>query len=412
MSDAKLLERPAAKGPRAPKKPQKIIDDAHALDEAHHFAERWRDRAILRDREKILPFEEIEDYTAKGLHTVTVPKNFGGPDVSFVTLAKIFEIISAVDGSLGQIPQNHFGVLGVVRDFGTPAQQARIYRDVLNGFRIGNAGPERKTKTIAVSTTVLRDTPQGLRLSGTRFYSTGAIFGHYIPTRAIDEQGRAIQVWAAHDAPGVNVLDDWDSFGQRATSSGTVVFDNVPIDPLFVFPLYAFADRASLAGPSSQLVQAAIDAGLAKGALEDAKNFVREKSRPWMDSGVLRAVDDPTIIHSFGELYAELHAAQEVLYAAGQVLDEAIQHPVDAASSAKSSVAVAEAKILTTEIALKTSENLFDLAGSSATRAPHDLDRHWRNARVHTLHDPVRWKRHLLGHYDLNGVFPARHQWN
>ncbi len=73
---------------------------------------------------------------------------------------------------------------------------------------------------------------------------------------------------------------------------------------------------------------------------------------------------------------------------------------------------MAEAKILTTEAALEVSETLFDLAGAGATRAAHALDRHWRNARVHTLHDPVRWKYHLLGNYHLNGVFPRRHSWN
>ena len=67
---------------------------------------------------------------------------------------------------------------------------------------------------------------------------------------------------------------------------------------------------------------------------------------------------------------------------------------------------------LTTRIALDASEKLFELAGSAATRAAHNLDRHWRNARTHTLHDPVRWKLHLLGDYHLNHVLPARHAWN
>jgi alkylation response protein AidB-like acyl-CoA dehydrogenase len=131
-----------------------------------------------------------------------------------------------------------------------------------------------------------------------------------------------------------------------------------------------------------------------------------------MDSGLQSASDDPTIIHEIGHLYTELHAAQSLLYAAGEVLDEVARAPISEASSARASAAVAEAKILTTEIALEAAEKLFDLAGSAATRAGHNLDRHWRNARVHTLHDPVRWKYHLLGNYQLNGVFPARHQWN
>ena len=97
---------------------------------------------------------------------------------------------------------------------------------------------------------------------------------------------------------------------------------------------------------------------------------------------------------------------------AGELLDEFSTRRITDALSAEASVAVAEAKILTTEIALEAAEKLFDLAGSSATRAGHNLDRHWRNARVHTLHDPVRWKYHLLGNYALNGTFPTRHQWN
>jgi alkylation response protein AidB-like acyl-CoA dehydrogenase len=89
-----------------------------------------------------------------------------------------------------------------------------------------------------------------------------------------------------------------------------------------------------------------------------------------------------------------------------------VTQPVDAESSARASVAVAAAKVLTTRIALEASEKLFELAGSSATRAAHNLDRHWRNARTHTLHDPVRWKLHLIGNYHLNHVLPARHSWN
>ena len=67
--------------------------------------------------------------------------------------------------------------------------------------------------------------------------------------------------------------------------------------------------------------------------------------------------------------------------------------------------------MLTTEISLQASEKLFELSGSRASLAEFNLDRHWRNARVHTLHDPVRWKYHAVGAYYLNGTLPARHSW-
>ena len=107
-----------------------------------------------------------------------------------------------------------------------------------------------------------------------------------------------------------------------------------------------------------------------------------------------------------------MDAAHAVLLETARTLDALARQPVDAQASARASVAVAEAKILTTEAALQASEQLFALAGSAASRAAHQLDRHWRNARVHTLHDPVRWKYHLLGNYLLNGALPRRHQWN
>ncbi len=398
--------------PQEPRPVYRIRDDKEAIEIAHRLAERFRVDAAARDRERRLPWDEIEAYTESGLSAITVPRAYGGTGASFETLVKVFEILCAADPALGQIPQNHFGVLALVHDIGSEAQKARVYADVLAGYRIGNAGPERKTKLITIATTRLEERPEGLRLSGERFYSTGSIFAHYIPTRALDVEGRAVQVWARGDADGVTVVDDWNSFGQRTTASGTVKFDNVPVDPLLVFPVHAFADKPGLAGPISQLIQAAIDAGIARAAVDDTLDFVRERARPWMDSGLEQATDDPTILHEVGSLETNLHAAQEILYEAGRVLDEISAAPVSAESSARASVAVAEAKILTTEIALEASEKLFDLAGSAATRAAHNLDRHWRNARVHTLHDPVRWKYHLIGNYELNGALPARHQWN
>lgn len=398
--------------PREPRPVYRIRDDDEAVDIAHRLAERFRTGASERDRQRRLPFEEIETYTESGLGAITVPKAYGGTGAGYETLARVFEILCAADPSLGQIPQNQFGVLALVADIGTEAQKARVYADVLAGHRIGNAGPERKTKLVTISTTRLEATSRGLRLTGERFYSTGALLAHYIPTRAVDDEGRAVQVWARSGQPGVTIIDDWAAFGQRTTASGTVVFHQVAIEPELVFPVHAFKDKPGLAGPVSQLIQAAIDAGIARAAFEDALGFVRERARPWVDSGLSQATDDPTILHSVGALATDLHAAQEILYEAGRTIDAIAAAPVTAESSARASVAVAEAKILTTEIALEASERLFDLAGSAATRAAHNLDRHWRNARVHTLHDPVRWKIHLIGNYALNGILPNRHQWN
>jgi len=323
----------------------------------------------------------------------------------------VFRLISAADPALGQIPQNQFGMLQLLRLTASEAQQALIFRSVLDGWRIGNAGPERGTRdTLTLKARITR-AGDSYRISGEKFYSTGALFAHWVAVKALDDEGRQRLAFVRRGSPGLRIVDDWSGFGQRTTASGTVLLDQVPVDAELVIDNWRQRDIPNIQGAASQLIQAAIDAGIAEAAIDDAITFVREKSRPWIEANVDRASDDPYVIADFGRLKLELHAAEALLRKAARVLDEVNAAPIDAASAARASIAVAEAKVLTTEIALQASEKLFELAGSRATLAEFNLDRHWRNARVHTLHDPVRWKYHAVGAYHLNGTLPARHSW-
>ncbi|WP_283206843.1 acyl-CoA dehydrogenase family protein, partial [Methylorubrum podarium] len=92
-------------------------------------------------------------------------------------------------------------------------------------------------------------------------------------------------------------------------------------------------------------------------------------------------------------------------------IDAAVANPTPE-SVAAAQIATAEAKVLTTEVALAAANTLFELAGTRSTLAEHNLDRHWRNARTHTLHDPVRWKIAIVGNHALNGVNPPLHAWS
>ena len=137
---------------------------------------------------------------------------------------------------------------------------------------------------------------------------------------------------------------------------------------------------------------------------------MREKSRPWIDAGVERASDDPYVITAVGDLLIRQHAAEALLRIAGQAIDAAAGQESEA-TVARAQVAVAEAKVLTTEFALLAANKLFELAGTRATLREHMLDRYWRDARAHTLHDPVRWKYAIVGNWHLNGTPPPRHAW-
>jgi SfnB family sulfur acquisition oxidoreductase len=387
---------------------QILRNDAQAIKAAQELAQVARLQAAKRDRQRKLPWSEIEQFTRSGLGSISIPRVYGGPQVSFVTLAEVFAIISAADPALGQIPQNQFGILNLILGSATDAQKRLLFKSVIDGWRIGNAGPERGSKnTLELKARITAD---GV-LNGQKFYSTGALFAHWVAVKALNDDGKQVLAFIRRGTPGLRIVDDWSGFGQRTTASGTILLNNVQVEPELVVDNWKINDTPNIQGAVSQLIQAAIDAGIARGAIDDAIDFVKTRARPWVDANVERASDDLYVIADIGKLKIELHAAEALLRKAGQVLDLVSAAPLTAESAARASIAVAEAKVLTTEISLLASEKLFELAGSRATLAEFNLDRHWRNARVHTLHDPVRWKYHAVGAYRLNGTLPARHSW-
>jgi SfnB family sulfur acquisition oxidoreductase len=390
--------------------PRRIRDDAHAIEAARELAADFAREAAARDRERRLPWAELERFTASGLWGITVPREHGGAGVSSATLAEVIATISAADGSLGQIPQNHFYALEVLRVGGSEAQKSFFYRRVLAGERLGNALAEIGHKDFKRRTR-LTDEGSGWQVDGRKFYCTGALFAHWIPTLVVSQQGErevTLLAFVPRRAQGVTITDDWDGFGQRVTGSGSVSFDRVPVDPSWVVPFLASFERPTTIGPFAQLLHAAIDMGQGRGAFEATLPFVREQARPWIDAGVARASDDPLTIRQIGDVAVRLRAAEALLRRAGRFVDAAQRAP-DEHSVAAASVAVAEARVLTTTASLDAGSRLFELAGTGATLDGLGLDRFWRNARTHTLHDPVRWKYHAIGNYYLNDRLPPRH---
>ena len=388
-----------------------IRSDAEAIAIARELAQEFAKEASLRDQKRRLPLQEIQKYSQSGLWAINIPKAFGGAQVKYRTLAEVVKIISSVDSSLGQIAQNHWAFVEHLRLDATPEQQKFFFELILKGIRLGNAFSEKGSKTVADLTTKIHKTEQGYEINGEKFFATGALLAHWIPIVAVDAQGRSFAAIVPRDTTGVEIINDWSGFGQWTTASGTVRLQNVFAREEYVIPVYQAFERPTPAGAISQFIQAAVDAGIARGAIQETIQYVRQHSRPWIDSGLEKATDDPYTIANIGDLKIRLRAAEAVLDLAGDAIDAAIADTTEA-HVAEATLLVAEAKVLTTEIALLATNKLFELSGTRSTLSELNLDRHWRNARTHTLHDPVRWKLHLVGNYYLNGVELPRHAWS
>lgn len=388
-----------------------IENDQDAIIAAYQVADFALEGRNKRDLDRLLPFDEVELFSQKGLGGIRIPKQYGAAYVSNKTLAQVFRIINKADSSLGQIPQNQIALLNMIDLMGSEEQKNFIFSEILNGKRLANGGPEKNTKDIKTLNTTLRIENGRYIVNGQKFYSTGSSFADWLAIKAIHPDGHVVLTIINRHSSGVDIFNDWNGFGQRTTSSGSILLKDVEIDPSLIFDERILIDKPNYRGAFSQLLQVAIDVGIAEAAFADTLTAIK-KARPIVDAQVEQASFEHYILQEVGKSNVLLDAAILLLDEAAEYLDELdLLTQVTDKQAAKASILVAEAKIYANDAALHISEKLLELGGSRSSLSSLNLDQHWRNARVHTLHDPVRWKFHALGEYYLNHKLPARHAW-
>ncbi|GGF45875.1 SfnB family sulfur acquisition oxidoreductase [Marmoricola endophyticus] len=388
-----------------------------ALETAHRLAAVFAEGAVRRDQERRLPHAEVDRLKASGLLAIAVPTAYGGPGLPPSVAAEVFAVLASADPNLAQIPHSHFVYLNLVRVAGTEEQCRRLFGRVLDGALLANAQSERGGKTLTdIRTTLSPDGHGALVVEGTKYYCTGTLFADIVPTLTRLDDPRGVSGLPEGDhvvlldatSSGLAISDDWDAVGQRTTASGTVTLQSVQVHPDQVITRAKAFDDPGGYGAYAQLLHTAIDVGIARGALEAAAEFVRTKSRPWFEAEVDEAVDDPFTVQRFGELAVDVAGADALLERAGRAVDAVFAAPGrDLAAAA--SLAVAAAKVVGERSSLSVSSGLFEVSGTRSAAGPEALDRYWRNARTHTLHDPVRWKIQHLGRHALTGALPPSH---
>ncbi|GGM92701.1 SfnB family sulfur acquisition oxidoreductase [Thermopolyspora flexuosa] len=392
-----------------------IRSEDEAIETARALAASFARQADARDRDRRLPAAEVAELSESGLLGITVPARYGGAEVSVATLAEVFRLLAAADASLAQIPHSHFVFLEALRLQGTEEQRKHYFAEALAGARFANAQAERAGRTAAEDATTLRRRPGGgYVLDGEKFYSTGSLFADWLVVRAVLADAPPVAgaapkalAYLRRDTPGVTVEDDWDGIGQRTTASGTVRLSGVHVDEDQVVPYTPIFARPTTFGARAQVLHAALDVGIARGALDAAVAAVA-RARPWFESGAATAAEDPLVVQQAGELEITVRGAEALVREAAAAIDAA-ERDLTEDTAARASIATAAAKVAAARAALEASAGLFELGGTRSAAASLNLSRYWRDARTHTLHDPARWKVQHIGRWLLSGTRPPRH---
>lgn len=356
----------------------------------------WAERQALRD---------------SGLLTLAVPSEFGGPQSSWPLIYQIIRRFAEVDSSLAHLfGFQHLQVASVIL-FGNPAQKSRyLTKTVAAGWFWGNATNGLDNR----ATLVWREADGGYyELNGIKSFCSGATGSDMLNVTAPNPDNATERVFFSIPTgrAGIHVHDDWDNLGQRQTDSGSVTFEQVRVerDEVLGPPGTAGTPRATLRTLVSQLILIEIYIGNAQGALLNAWKYTHEQGRPWISSGVERAIDDPFTQQHYGDLWIALRGAIALAEAAANQLQQAWERGDALTADERGAVALAiyEAKIVAARAALEITSKIFEVMGARATAAKYGFDRFWRNVRVHTLHDSLDYKRKDVGHWVLTGEVPV-----
>ncbi len=383
---------------------------------AHALSASLAAQSAQRDAERVLPHEVFQQVHRSGLLAARVPRADGGPGVDYRTLSQISTLLAKGDPNVAQALLPHHLTVEAIALRGTPAQRRRYFAQVLQGAVFSGAIAERGTRfRTDIKTRLVPTGPGRYRLDGRKFYTTGGLMADWLRVVALDPHKQVVAALVPRDRAGVTLLDDWDGMGQRVTASGTTELVGVEVaEDEIIPPFQAEGAPWNYSSAGGQLMHCTIEAGIALAALDDAVAWARNGARPVRESGVERSVDDAYVQHTVGRIAANAHAAEATIARAAAAVDRAAEawwsgdapHATLDALGLDASIAVAEAKIISTQAALLAAEQLYEVGGASATLRSHNFDRHWRNARTHTTHDPVAYKYKAVGAYYLTGARP------
>ncbi|GAA3876694.1 acyl-CoA dehydrogenase family protein [Leifsonia kafniensis] len=373
--------------------------------------------SVERELERILPAEQIGWLKASGFTAVRVPVLAGGDGASLPQLFRLLVELAAADSHVAQAIRGH---LGFVED--------RLYapesvdRDewlarFAAGQLVGNAVTEIGAVALGVTNTRLDAAPDGFTITGSKFYTTGSIFAEWIDATAVSPDGVEVAalVSTAPDSTAsgsVEISDNWTGFGQRLTGSGTTVFTAAPVQAAHV---YDFSERFPYQTALYQLSLVAVLAGIARAAERDAADQVANRSRAFSHGNSPITREDPQILDIVGRISADAFAAEAVTERAAQSLQRAFDARDSSAgvrdrAKRETEIETAQAQIVVSQLTLGVTTRLFDGLGASATSTSSSLDRHWRNARTVTSHNPVAFKARIVGDYLVNDAEPP-YEW-
>ncbi|MEW1958529.1 acyl-CoA dehydrogenase family protein [Kineococcus sp. NPDC059986] len=374
---------------------------------------RFAEGVVAREQDHELPRTQVRELLDAGFGRLRIPVAEGGEGLDLVEFADLLVDLAAADSALPQVFRGHIAWVEQVLSLPAGEYRSRWIERIVAGELVGNAWSETGDGVTGEQQTVVTTTEGRTSISGRKYYTTGTIFADWTDAtarRALPDGGfEVVTVLVPVHGAGASVSDDWDGFGQQLTGTGTLVLDDVEVDPADVAP---FTDRFRYQTALYQLVLLAVHAGIAAAVERDTGAQVRARTRSYTHGLAPLVRHDAQVLSVVGEISATAFTARALVRAAAQAVQAAADTAhlpgtaADREANVLAEIRTAQAQVVLSESVPRAATLLFNTLGASGTSRGRDLDRHWRNARTVASHNPVVYKQRIVGDWSVNGTEP------
>ena len=366
---------------------------------------------LQRERDRELPHQPLAWLKEAKFGTLRIPVKQGGYGLSLPQFFTLLTELAEADSNLPQALRAHFAFVEDLLNQPDTELRRRWFARFVDGELVGSGWTEvGEVKMGEVNTKVTPHT-EGWWLNGEKFYSTGTLYADWIDVFAqrTDDGSHVIALVNVHQS-GVEREDDWDGFGQRLTGSGTTRFKQAAVEASHVYP---FSQRFRYQTAFYQQVLLATLAGISKALTRDASEGVASRQRIYSHGNAKLVRHDAQVLQVVGQLASWSYAVEATVDRASQALEFAFSvhdsgdENLIQQANITAELEVAKAQVIATELVLRSASELFNALGASDTRLSKALDRHWRNARTLSSHNPVIYKIRNIGDWHVNKNTPT-----
>ncbi|MDX8044711.1 acyl-CoA dehydrogenase family protein [Gracilibacillus sp. S3-1-1] len=347
------------------------------------IAERIKARKQQADREASLPIENVVDLQKEKYLSLTLPKEYGGEELSLYEFLLMQEKLAEGDGATALSVGWHLGVLKELSDdnlwnaeqFDYIAKEVGQHQKLINRCATEPATGSPTRGGIPETTAVLDG--EEYIINGRKTFATMAlVLDYYIVTAYVKEKDAVGSILIPKEAEGVHVEKTWDTLGMRGTGSDDLLLENVRVPK---DNLVELNDKPKKPGPKGWLLHIpACYLGIALAARRDVIQFAKEFQPNSLNKPIAEVEH---VRNKIGEIDLKLLQARYFLYS---VADKWDNYPEQRAQLMKELGAV---KLVATNTANEVVDLAMRVVGGRGLSKNMPFEQYYRDVRA-GLHNP------------------------